>query len=156
MPAISPILILISLGIGIAINVLFCLSLIKTLSFIKEENRKISPSLIWLLLIPFLNNFWNFVVAVRMSQSIKNELESRNFEFEGNPTLVVGLLYSVLAGLVLFIPTPQDLKSYSIGISILGIVVIICFAQYWLKINWYRNILKNDTEDSNPLQHNEA
>lgn len=145
--AISPVLYLFSIGIGVAINVFFCLALIKTLSLVKEENRKITPILVWLILIPGFNVLWNFFVVIRMSQSIKNELDSREFEVEGNPTLYVGLSYAILSSIILFVPTPKDLN-YSVGMGILAIAIIVAFVQYWMKIVWYGKVLRQDSDES--------
>jgi hypothetical protein len=147
MSAISPVLYLISIAIGVAINVFFCLALVKTLSLVKEENRKITPILIWLILIPGFNVLWNFFVVIRMSQSIKNELDSREFEVEGNPTLYVGLSYAILSSVILFVPTPKDLN-YSLGVGVLAIAIIVAFVQYWMKIVWYGKVLKQDSDES--------
>lgn len=145
--AISPVLYLISIAIGVAINVFFCLALVKTLSLVKEENRRITPVLIWLILIPGFNVLWNFFVVIRMSQSIKNELDSREFEVEGNPTLYVGLSYAILSSIILFVPTPKDLN-YSVGMGILAIAIIVAFVQYWMKIVWYGKVLRQDSDES--------
>lgn len=145
--AISPVLYLFSIAIGVAINVFFCLALIKTLSLVKEENRKITPILVWLILIPGFNVLWNFFVVIRMSQSIKNELDSREFEVEGNPTLYVGLSYAILSSIILFVPTPKDLN-YSVGMGILAIAIIVAFVQYWMKIVWYGKVLRQDSDES--------
>jgi hypothetical protein len=146
---VSPFLYLLSLGLGIAINVLFCLTLIKTLSYIRESNRTISPALVWLLLIPGFNTLWNFFVVARLSQSIRKELESRDFEVSGSPTLIIGLIYSFLSALVLFI-SPDMLKEQSIGLGIFGLAVIIAFVQYWTKVNWYKKVFQKDSEANYP------
>jgi len=145
--AISPVLYLFSIAIGVAINVFFCLALIKTLSLVKEENRKITPILIWLILIPGFNVLWNFFVVIRMSQSIKNELDSREFEVEGNPTLYVGLSYAILSSIILFVPAPKDLN-YSVGMGVLALAIIVAFVQYWMKIVWYGKVLRQDSDES--------
>ncbi len=147
MSGISPVLYFVSIAIGLAINVLFCLALVKTLLQVKEENRRIKPLLIWLILVPGFNVLWNFFVVIRMSQSIKNELDSRDFEVEGNPTLYVGLTYAILSSIILFVPVPKDLN-YSIGVGVLAIAIITAFVQYWMKIVWYRNVLKHDSSEN--------
>jgi hypothetical protein len=76
-------------------------------------------------------------------------LESRDFEVSGSPTLIIGLIYSFLSALVLFI-SPDMLKEQSIGLGIFGLAVIIAFVQYWTKVNWYKKVFQKDSEANYP------
>ncbi|MEJ6981136.1 hypothetical protein WG906_11780 [Pedobacter sp. P351] len=150
MPGISPILYYLFLAIGLAINIFFCLALINTLLLVKEANRRLAPGLIWLLLIPGFSTFWNFFVAFKLSQSIKNELDSRDFEVEGRPTLIsglsyaiIGFIYLVLSLVILFNPQKSE-SDLAVGFNILGLLVIVTFVQYWMKVIWYKKVLQND------------
>lgn len=131
-------LLVISLIIGTIINAFFCLTLYKTLKLIKPENRQLQPFMIWLLLIPLVNLFINFIVVIRMAASITNELVSRDYEVDENPGFAVGIAYAVLA-VVANIPMPFSI------LGVIGIVGLILFIQYWMKINWYRKVLLEET-----------
>ena len=138
----------ISALINILIIVLFCRSLVKTLEYIAPENRNIRPSLVWLLLIPVINYIMNFIVVFSMSNSISNELKSREFEEVKRPAFIPGIISAVLALLpvaVLFTAIP---KKYIDIIGILALFQMVFFIQYWMKFNWYRHVLKKDTEEN--------
>ncbi|EOR95904.1 hypothetical protein ADIARSV_0917 [Arcticibacter svalbardensis MN12-7] len=143
----------------------FCYSITKILDHIAEENRLIQPRLIWLLLIPGLNLIWNFVVASKLSLSIKNEMVARDFDITGKPTYIQGLLYAIIS-LIGVIPTviilfsartPEEIiqaakvipDNVVIAIEVIGIIQIILFITYWTKISWYKNILENDEKKPN-------
>lgn len=151
---------------GVAFEVLlkclFVLAFIKALEHVAIKNRKITPALIWLLVIPGFNILWNFYVAIRFSESLKKELDDREFEVKGQPTLILGLAYAVLSACSLFLPavamptntaspSPEEIKNI-LPYSILGLAWIIMFIQYWMKINWYKSVLKNDAEEANSTE----
>lgn len=105
------------------------------------------------------------MVAFKLSSTLKNELEERDFAISNRPTFVQGILYAILA-LVSAIPslwlftsaqTPQEVskivsempEEIALTIQILGIVQIILFITYWSKISWYKKVLENDEEQGN-------
>lgn len=148
------------------VTVFFCLTLYNTLVLIKPWNRKIKPSWVWLLFVPLFNFFWNFFVVTAISSSIKRELEERNFEVTDRPGFVSGMFYSVIYLIAAIAPyimaatgvqafTMEDVTAISSGnlsvkgwffvaLGILGLLQLIFFIQYWMKINWYKTVLKND------------
>ena len=133
---------LILLGTAI-VSVLFCIALRNALLQVKEENRTINASLIWLLLIPGVSLIMNFIVFFQLSRSIRNELEDRNYETDENPGLYLGLGYACSACLVYLIYVP-------ISFTIIGFIALaglVCFVQYWMKINWYRKVLEEDKSE---------
>lgn len=86
----------------------FLLTQQRTLQKVKPQSRKLLPGLVWLQLIPFLGQIWQFFVIVKLAASVKKELVSRYddplFGSDaatiklGNkqPTLIPGLVYSIL------------------------------------------------------------
>ncbi|HEX8376904.1 MAG TPA: hypothetical protein VF602_03740 [Pedobacter sp.] len=141
---------LFALGFEILIKSLFALAIIKTLNEISEKNRKIVPGLVWLLVIPGFNVIWNFFVALRLSQSLKDELDERDFEVAGKPTLIIGLAYALISASALFIPQPKNVQDVQNGLlyGVLGIAAIVTFVQYWMKINWFKKVLQNDSVEN--------
>jgi hypothetical protein len=135
---------LFALGFEILIKSLFAIAIIKTLNEISEKNRKIVPGLVWLLVIPGFNVIWNFFVALRLSQSLKDELDERNFEVKVKPTLFIGLSYAIVWSSPLFIPPSKDVQ-HNLIYGVIGIAAILTFVQYWMKINWYKQVLQNDS-----------
>jgi hypothetical protein len=148
MPGIAPFLMYVFLGLGVVIQILFCLSLIKTIALIDEKNRKISPHAVWLLLVPAFGTLWIFFVANRLAASLKLELLERNFDVNTPPTLVIGMIYAVLSGMVWLIPAPADLKTPNPALGILALAILIAFIQYWVKVNWYKKVLEKDNAES--------
>ncbi|HEY0054191.1 MAG TPA: hypothetical protein VGB63_02445 [Pedobacter sp.] len=138
---------LFALAFEVLIKSLFVLAIIKTLDEISQKNRKITPALVWLLVIPGFNVLWNFYVAIRLSQSLKIELDERNFEVKGQPTLIIGIAYAAISSSALFIPPPKDIQN-SLVYGVIGIAAIITFAQYWMKIIWYKKVLQNDSVEN--------
>lgn len=153
-------------AIIIIVTVFFCLNLYNTLSLIRPENRKLHPAAVWLLFVPLFNFVWNFFVVIAVSSSLRNELEDRNFDVTERPGLVSGMIYSVISFLVGSAPyilmaagievlSTEELTKISeghvssgqgliIATGILGLLQLIFFIQYWMKISWYKNILKKD------------
>jgi hypothetical protein len=134
------------------IYVFFCISLVRAIHQVKPQNRTIEPSSIWLFLIPVFNLFWIFVIISKMASSIKNELEDRDYEVEENPGYNIGLLVAVIPFLtyVFYLIDLFLIKNQVITIIIgtLGIMRLIFFIQYWMKISWYRRVLEtNATEE---------
>ncbi|WP_069660059.1 hypothetical protein [Arcticibacter eurypsychrophilus] len=157
--------IIIAALVSLLITGFFCYSITKVLDHIAEENRSIQPKMIWLLLIPGFNWIWNFVVATKLSLSIKKEMEARDFDVSGKPTFMQGILYAIIS-VISVIPsimirlsakTPEELinatkaipENLSIVIEVIGIIQIILFITYWSKISWYKNILENDEKKPN-------
>ena len=137
--------------IGLVITILFCLTLYNTLKLVKPENRKIKPLSVWLLFLPGFNLVWNFFVVVGMSLSIKNELLSRDYEVTENPGFLSGLGYSIVSCLAVIPYLVQVPKDWFWALGIVGILQLIFFVQFWMKVNWHKNILKDDiTGDVEP------
>ncbi len=130
--------------IGISITIFFCLTLYNTLNLIKAENRRINPVTVWLLFIPGFNMIWNFFVVSGITSSLREELLSRNYEVTEKPAFISGLGYSIISLLAVFpyfIKIPED---WFWALGTVGLLQLIFFVQYWIKVNWYKNILKND------------
>jgi hypothetical protein len=145
-----------SLILFIGITVLFCRSLVKALEYVSPENRAIQPTVIWLLLIPVVTYVVNFIVVFGMSKSIANELESREFEDVKKPAFTLGIASASLALILVvlqmglfFVPA---VKKYIDFIGILSLIQMIVFIQYWMKINWYKQILQRDSEGNESEQ----
>lgn len=148
------------------ITALFCTTMYNTLMQVREENRKLQAWQIWILFIPYISLVWNFILVFGMSNSIRAELEKREYELNSRPALVSGITYSVItliiSILVLSFPfmevAQQVMQNRTknpeaplgsqemllMGLGILGLVRMIFFIQFWWKIRWYKNVLKNN------------
>ena len=72
---------------------LYLLTMHKALSRIAPENRKTSPAVIWLTLVPLAWYVTHFMMVEGMTQSLANEYRARN------------------------LPLPDDRPGYSIGLT---------------------------------------
>ncbi len=116
--------------IGLAIMVLFLLSLHKCLKEVSEANREMQPGLVWLNLIPLFNLVWIFITVIKLADSVIAEGQARGINVEdGGKT--IGLVYAICI-IVSIIPF--------IGF-IAALVALITFIIYWVKVAGYRKML---------------
>ena len=109
--------------------ILFLLTLQKTLNVISPENRKMPPGNVWLMFIPIFNIFWQFIMAGRIADSIRDECIRLNISVkEERPTYNIGLTYCIcsIAG---FIP-------------ILGpLAALVTWVLYWIKVYEFKKFI---------------
>ena len=134
------------LGI-LACYIFFLLEQQNILKAIQPENRAMRPGEVWLQLIPIFNFVWQFIVVIRISDSIQREYASwENDSIIGlpdaeiahilntRPTYEIGLAYCILSCCQL-IPIP-------ILREIIGIAAIICWIIYWVKLVEFRRSIQ--------------
>src|SRR5690606_26173942 len=117
--------------IRLIIWVFYANTIRRTLKLVAPENRLMSPNHAWLLVIPFFNIYWNFLVASRMSDSLTNEFYDRKIAEEENPGRVAGIWYAWLF-LLSNIPLPAFI------LVTIGLLSFVYFVGYWVKINNFR------------------
>ncbi|MBC7863006.1 MAG: hypothetical protein IAF38_08525 [Bacteroidia bacterium] len=107
-----------------------------TLKLVKPHNRLIEPGKLWLMLIPFFNLFYRFVVALKVSRSIQNEFEERNLPTpKDNFSQLLGLVYCCLL---------STMPLYILFTGFPGIALgVACWVVYWVKISRYKTTLEN-------------
>ena|SRR5688500_9768644 len=118
--------------------VFYLLTLQKTLKAISPENRRMSPSQVWILFIPLFGMFWHFIMVAKIADSIKAESMIREIELkESRPGYLVGLAMCILNCIGLF--------SELLGlVALLSIVAfLICWIIYWVKIASYKKQIVN-------------
>lgn len=111
--------------------VFYLLSLSNTLKAIKPENRKMSPSHVWLMLIPIFGMIWHFITVHKLSESIKAECNSLGVFCEDEPGYSLGIAMCALLACS-WIP-------YLGAVAYLGGVV--CWIVYWSKISSYKSLI---------------
>ena len=133
------IIILIALGLILIPKIFYLITLQSTFDTISVENRKMPSSNVWLLLIPLFATVWHFIVINNLADSIKAEANSKNINIdEPRPAYKEGLAMCIL-NCLFFIP----------GLNILtGILGLICWILYWVKITSYKNILLTNKYNS--------
>src|SRR5690606_20360778 len=93
---------------------------------IAPENRFLEPGQVWFVLVPLVSIYWNFVIAVRVSDSLTNEFFDRKIAEEENPGRYAGIRYAIL--FLLSIPF-----SGIIGLTFL-LLALVYFVAYWIKL----------------------
>lgn len=136
--------------------VLFLVTQFTILRRIRPENRLLAPGWVWLQIIPFLGQVWQFVVVFRIAASIQKEWLAGDGESlpgiteetapdvtHSKPTLAIGLVYCILNALVVI----ANLVLHGTGeslVMILGLTAIasiICWVFYWIGLaGWARRL----------------
>ncbi len=84
--------------------IFFLRSLQNILKIISPENRRMSPSTVWLILIPVFGVLWQFMVVSKIADSIKAEYTRFNILVnESRPTYTIGLVYCISYLLLLWL-----------------------------------------------------
>ena len=129
------IVLVILMGVFTIPYILFLKTLQNTIKEISLENRKINPNDVWLILIPFFGIIWQIVVINKISISLGDELNKKKISNnEVKPTFALGIAYCILQILTI-IPI--------VGI-LFGLIALILWIIYWVKIDSYKTLLKRD------------
>ncbi|MBX3164552.1 MAG: hypothetical protein KF900_08725 [Bacteroidetes bacterium] len=131
-------------------KILYLRLLQQTLEKIKPENRKISPQLVWLEIIPVFDLAWQFVNVAYISNSLKKELADRtDLLKKEETTFVLGLVTCILSctatyPIVIAIVNNSLLKSMVDDMlynSIAAMGSVTFYTIYWLKVTEFKNML---------------
>lgn len=119
-------------GVWFFLTIFYLVTLQSTLQIISRQNRKMASANVWLLLIPIFAIIYQFLVVIRMSDSIRAEADSRGLHIaESKPGFTIGLAMCFLSG-SFFIPF---LAPYA------GLASFVLWVIYWVKISSYKKIL---------------
>ena len=126
--------------------IFYLVTLQKVLAAIASESRMMAPAQVWLLLIPFFNIVWQFIVIKRIADSIKNECLRLNISMaEERPTYALGLTITLLY-LVSLVLNRNNVS------PLLGLICIIasfiCWIIYWWKVVGYKNLIVANRDNS--------
>lgn len=115
--------------------IFFLLTLQNTLKEISVENRKMPPSNVWLMLIPFFNIVWQFIMVDKIAQSIGAECERLHIAVATyKPTYTNGLAWNI-CNCLSFIPF--------VG----GLAALITFILYWVKVSEFKKLIKANQDN---------
>ena len=137
------------LGI-LVVYIFFLIEQQNLLKVIQPENRLMKPGEVWLQLIPLFNFVWQFIVVIRISDSIQREYASwENDNVLGlpdaqvahvlntRPTYEIGIAYCVLNCCQL-IPLVRTFA---------GIAGVVCWIIYWVRlVEFRRSIQRRNAE----------
>jgi len=119
------VILLIALAVSLVIAIFFLLTLSKALHRCSPRNRTMEPGQVWLNLIPLFNIVWQFITVTRIAESLSNEFYDRGWDRGGEDYgKNVGMTYCIM-NLLSWIPYCG---------SLFGLVGLICFILYWVKI----------------------
>ncbi len=120
-------IVLIVMAIMLIPTIFYLLTLQKTLMRCSPESRTLSPGLVWLQLVPFLNIIWAFILVINISKSLDNEFNRRGIAHEPNPGYNIGMAMAVCS----ILPIVPFLG------FIAGPAALVCWIIYWVKIAEY-------------------
>lgn len=126
------ILVLAFCGLLLVPAIFYLLTLQRALERCSPESRTMPPGQVWLLLVPFFNLIWQFMVVNAIASSLRNEFVRRAIPLaEAEPGKSVGLVLCIssAAGVI---PLLNFLA---------GPVSLVCWIVYWIKIHGYSNML---------------
>lgn len=132
--------------------ILYLLTLQKALSRVSPRNRLMEPGMVWLMLVPCFNIIWQFIVAIRVPDSLRNEFRDRGREDGSDYGKSLALGQAILNILNPVISNAasaagpeaaRGITFVSWGLSVVGLILFIMF---WVKIAGYSSQL-GTTED---------
>jgi MFS family permease len=126
--------------IGVAVYIVFLLTLQSTLERCAPQNRTVSPGQVWLSLIPLFNIVWQFILVSRIAESLRREFAARQAtQFATGEDYGKGLGTAMCA---------LSLSSIIPFVGILtGLAGTICWIVYWVRISGYSRALESPIPD---------
>jgi len=122
-------------------KIFYILTLQRALEKCAPTSRTLSPGLTWLLLLPFFNLVWHFIVVTGMAKSLENEFRRRNLpNADPLPGQSIGLAMCICA-VCCVIPILGFLAA--LGYLVLWVI-------YWIKIVEYSRTLSELPELTAP------
>lgn len=136
--------ILVIIAVAVLVSVLYLLTLQNVLKEIEPQNRVVEPSNVWLMFIPLFNLIYPFILYPKISDSLRNEFESRNLGKAGDYGRAIGITMPILS-LCGWIPILGGLA---------GLANLILFIIFWVKMGEFKNELQRVPKMSNGLSNN--
>lgn len=115
---------IISTAAGLALQILFLLTLKRALEQCDPHTRTMEPGQVFLNLIPCFGAIWMFFTVSRVSTSLRREYDDRGIDVPGDYGQQLGVSY---ASLILAWAIPY------IGV-LFGVAGVVCWIMYWVKI----------------------
>jgi hypothetical protein len=132
-----------------------------TLKTIKPGNRLMNPGLVWLQLIPFFGQLWQFLVVTLIANSMKKEFESRQDDsilgfsdaaaveqLGKRPTLIIGIVYCTLTTLTVIlnlgpvkVASVLNGSAYTVS-ALCSLSGMTCWIIYWVQLAGYKRTLR--------------
>ncbi len=124
--------VLIIVAVSVILAILYLLTLQNTLKAVSEENQKMKPGAVWMMLIPGFGLVWQFMVVKAVSESLKAEYNKRSLPVD-DPN------FAYSTGITSGILNCCSVIPY-LGI-LAAIVGLVFWIIYWSKMASYKNTL---------------
>jgi hypothetical protein len=122
---------------AIVIHVFYFLTLYRALRRVRPRNREMEPpGLVWLGFIPLFNLYWNFVIATRIPDSLRNELRERGQDHGSDCGKGIGLAYAVAVIVMSFVNIVSRASDNSMPMLIRmgSLATLLLFILFWVRI----------------------
>jgi hypothetical protein len=137
----------------------YLLTLETALRRVSPSNRTMEPGMVWLMLVPYVNFVWQFMVALRVPQSFRNEFRARSQDSGsdyGRGIALTGCILGVLGLVITYGPTTYALENTQEGIALIttGIALLMGFIQlallvvFWIRVAGYSRQLAQAAANS--------
>jgi cytochrome bd-type quinol oxidase subunit 2 len=145
--------IVVVIAVVLIIQVLFLLTLYRTMKEVRERNREMAPGMVWLTLIPIFAIVWVIIMVGKIATSVRNEFEDRGWQIRDESFgRTVGMLWAwggvVSVGLSVLQNIAQfaDLAPVVMILGVLSLPVsmgiLVCFIMYWIQMYQYGKQLR--------------
>jgi hypothetical protein len=133
-----------AIALPVALTVLVCYvrTLQMALRRISPRNRRMAPDLVWLLMVPCVHFVMQFVVAVRLPDSLQNEFRERGQDAGGDYGKHLGGSCAALNIMVVAVArladsvVPDDPALSAIACVLAFLYAVLALA-FWVKIARY-------------------
>jgi hypothetical protein len=144
-------ILIVVLLIVLVVAIFYLLTLQKALSRVSPRNRTMEPGMVWLMLIPCVNLVWQFFIAIRVPESLRNEFRARGRDDGSDYGKSIALTQAIL-GIVSSVISNGSRAAGSeaapIGSCISGILSLIglvLFITFWVKVaNYSSQLARHD------------
>lgn len=121
-------ILLFTVVIMVAISIFICLLIYLPYKDVPAEHQKMAPGLVFLLLIPFFNIIWNFIVFMRIPESFQSYFAAQGRTDVGDCGRQIGLWYAI-CGVAAIVPC----VNYIAGPAALVLFIIFLVKIWGLK-----------------------
>jgi hypothetical protein len=134
------------LVVVLVLAIFYLLTLQKALSRVSPRNRLMEPGMVWLMLIPCVNIIWQFMIAVRVPDSLRNEFRERGLDDGSDYGKGIALTQAIL-GLVGGVignglGNVQGMQQAGLLVSsVMSLAGLVLFIMFWVKVANYSNQL---------------
>ena len=134
---------LILLVLFIGLSILFMLTQYRTLELIRPQIRYMAPGQVWLQLIPIYGLFFQFTVIRKISDSIRDELNTPIGDsifgedpvpINHRPTYGLGVSYATLFCI--------SILPFMVLTTIVALAGLLLWGCYWIQLSQYKTRIK--------------